>query len=59
MQHTAELRRCLIDCDVPQLRKLWAHVAPNWPQPKTDRDALVALHLARTQTNGIPFRARA
>jgi hypothetical protein len=59
MQHQAELRRCLIDCDVAQLRKLWAHIAPQWPQPKTERDMLVALHIARTNTNGIPFRARA
>jgi len=59
MHHAAELRRCLIECDVAQLRKLWRHVAPGLPQPDNDSDALVSLHLARTQAHTIPFRARA
>lgn len=59
MLHTAEVRRCLVECDVAQLRKLWAHIAPNMPQPKTDAEALAALHMARTQTVSIAFRARA
>ena len=59
MQHSAEVRRCLIDCDVAQLRKLWQHVAPHLPQPETDADALVSLHFARTLASFVSFRARA
>lgn len=59
MQHSAEMRRCLIDCDVVQVRKLWQHIAPHLPQPETDKDALVSLHYARTLARFVPFRLRA
>lgn len=59
MRHSAEMRRCLLDCDVVQLRKLWMHVAPDMPQPENDHAALISIHLARTMARFIPFRARA
>ena len=59
MQHSAEMRRCLESCDVAQLRKLWAHIAPNMPQPQTDADALVSLHIARTKASTLAFNSRA
>jgi len=59
MAHAAEMRRCLLDCDVAQARKLWAHVAPNMPQPESDEKTLAAIHMARTQMDSMPFKARA
>ena len=41
--------RCLEQCDVEGVRRLWHHVSPNMPQPQTDKDALVTIHMARTQ----------
>ena len=59
MKHSAELRRCLMDCDVPGIRRLWAHVAPHLPQPANDEAALITLHIARTQAESVPFHLRA
>lgn len=59
MHHHAEMRRCLEDVDVAGIRALWAHVSPNLPQPKTDDQALVVLHHARTQAQSIPLKLRA
>jgi len=58
--HADEMRRCLIDCDVPGLRKLWHHIYPKNPKPpQTDHEALCVLHYARTQTITINLRLRA
>lgn len=57
--HAEEFRRCLVDCDIEGVKKIWKHVAPNMPQPKNDRDALISIHMARTQTERLPFRFRA
>lgn len=59
MQHSVEMRRCLIDCDVAAIRKLWQHVSPHLPQPETDADALVSIHFARTMAVFVPFKLRA
>lgn len=59
MQHSAEMRRCLIGCDVAQVRKLWREIAPHLPQPENDAAALTALHYARTLAVFVPFRLRA
>jgi len=54
------MRRCLIDCDVAAMRKLWHHIAPkNAQAPKTDYEALCVLHYARTQAITINLRLRA
>jgi hypothetical protein len=52
-------RQALVDGDVGLVRKIWAHVFPNWPQPKTDEETLVTLHVARTAMDSIEFRHRA
>jgi hypothetical protein len=57
--HSAEFRRCLVDCDVQGIMRLWAHVAPKMPRPETDEDALICIHITRTITERIPFRFRA
>ncbi len=59
MDHAAEFRRCLEECDVPGIRRLSAHVMPHLPQPKSDAQALVSLHHARTQSAWIRIRLRA
>lgn len=59
MNHAAEFRRCLDECDVPAVRALWAHVAPELPQPRDDAEALASIHGARTYTRALPFWKRA
>lgn len=58
-QHAAEFRRCLNDCDVAALRKLWLHCFPHLPQPETDLQATIILHRARTEAESVPLRLRA
>ena len=57
--HSAEFRRCLVDCDKEGIRKIWKHVAPNMPIPENDDDTLVCIHITRTATERLPFRFRA
>jgi hypothetical protein len=57
--HSAEFRRCLVDCDVSTILKLWKHVFPSMPAPETDEDALICIHMTRTATERLPFRFRA
>ena len=52
-------RHCLETLDVEGVRRLWAHSAPHLPQPKSDADALTTLHMARTQCEALPLKARA
>lgn len=54
-----DIRRCLLEMDVPGIRAAWAKAAPHLPQPASDEEALIALHHARTQARSIPFRVRA
>lgn len=53
------MQRCLEAGDVAGVRRLWAHVRPGMPQPKTDREAEIILHMARTQSIVCSFAARA
>lgn len=55
----SEFRRCLEECDIDGVRKLWAHVSPHLPQPTSHADTLVIIHRARTQTNSIALNLRA
>src|SRR5262252_6110655 len=58
-KHSAELRRCLLACDIEGVRRLWQHVAPHLPQPESDAAALMSIHYARTQMVSLPLKARA
>ncbi len=49
MNHADEFRRCLIDLDADGIRRLWHHVSPHLPQPKSNDEALMTMHLARLQ----------
>lgn len=53
-----DIRRCLIECDVAGMRKLWGQVAPHLSQPASDHEALIALHHARTQAESVPIKLR-
>ena len=59
MKHSAEMHRCLRDCDVTAIRKLWRHIAPDMPQPRDDKEALGEIHYARTMVDSMPFKLRA
>lgn len=54
-----DFRRILEDCDVAAARLAWSKLAPHLPQPKSDEDALITLHRARTEAQSVPFKKRA
>lgn len=58
MRHSAEMLRCLAECDVAGALRLWRHVAPELADLDHGQ-ALISLHLARTQTRALEFRLRA
>ena len=58
-KHSAELRRCLLACDVEGVRRLWQHAMPHLPQPESDAAALISIHYARTQMASLPLKPRA
>lgn len=58
MEHSAEFRRALVECDVRAIRRLWQHVSPHLPQPKDDAAALIAIHMARVKMTTLPAKLR-
>lgn len=58
LAHAAEFRRCLIELDVRGIMRLWAHVSPHLHQPANEREALYTLHLARSNAQSLPLKAR-
>lgn len=59
VDHQIEFRRCLSECDVVAIRKLWRHVCPHLHQPSSDYEALATIHCARTQSVWLDLRSRA
>jgi len=59
MSHQETFRRALEEHDVETCWRIWAHVAPNMPQPKSEAEARAIMHHACTQTPIIAFRSRA
>lgn len=53
------MRQVLEECDIAGARALWAQISPNMPQPANDDEALVSLHMARTQSDFLRFKLRA
>lgn len=45
--------------DVGACRRAWAQLAPHLPQPKTDREAEILMHHARTGAESVAFAKRA
>jgi hypothetical protein len=58
MNHADEFRRCLIELDVVGMCDLWFHVAPHLHQPRNNEEALITLHIARTESRSISVRLR-
>jgi hypothetical protein len=58
-EHSVEMRRCLAECDVVGMRRLWHYIAPKAPAPQTDAEALIVLHHARTRAATLPLKLRA
>lgn len=52
------MRRCLVDCDVVQMRKLDQHLMPHLRE-MSDGEVLITIHITRTFSDFIPFRLRA
>ena len=57
--YSGAVRQCLLDVDVVTMRKLWAHLKPNFPQPDSDIGVEISIHYARTVTRTIGFKDRA
>jgi len=53
-----DVRRCLLELDVSGIQKLWAQAAPHLDQPKSDKETIVTLHMARTGAKSIPLKLR-
>ena len=53
-----EFRKITIALDANSARRAWSVIAPHLPQPATDAEALVCLHMARTAAQTIPPRLR-
>lgn len=58
MKHSEEMRRCLVDCDVVQMRKLDQHLMPHLRE-MSDGEVLITIYITRTFSDFIPFRLRA
>ena len=58
MDSNAAIKQCLEEMDVDGIRSLWHLVAPDAPQPETDFEAMVTLHMARTQMKIMTKRQR-
>jgi hypothetical protein len=56
--HANELAGYLEAVDVEGMRRLWRNVAPHMPL-HDDAGMVVAIHMARTQTEAVRFRHRA
>lgn len=52
-------REAIERLDVGLARKIWAHAMPHLPQPATDDEALLSMHVARTAMQSMRFRLRA
>lgn len=55
----SEFRRCLEELDVKGVQAIWAVVSSHLPQPKTEEETLITMHITRTQTESIALKKRA
>jgi hypothetical protein len=53
MSLASAFRRCLETLDIVGIRKLWSIVSPRARQLKSDEEAEIALHMARTATESL------
>lgn len=59
MSARSEFRQALRDRDVPLLRKAWAVLFPDEPQPVDEREATAQMHIARTMQGWMRLEERA
>lgn len=59
MSRADVFREALEAGDVAMLRAAFAKTAPHLPQPKTDAEAEITMHHARTQAESVTFAKRA
>ena len=52
------LRAALEALDVLAVRRLWRQASPHLPQPATDQEAIVSMHMARTAAQSMSPRLR-
>lgn len=52
------MRAALAALDVGLMRRMWAAISPHLPQPQSDADALIAMHMARTASESITLADR-
>lgn len=55
--HGAEIRRCLVNLDLPGMMRLWAHVAPHLAG-QAPKDALISMHIARCEMRTLPRKLK-
>lgn len=58
MASAAEFRAALASGDTRLVRKCAAAAMPHLPQPETDEEAEVLMHVARTETQSLPIKLR-
>ena len=59
MRAAGAFLQCLVEGDYRGVRRLFAALHPHLPAPASDEQAEIALHMARTQTQSVPFDLRA
>lgn len=59
MGSAAEFRAALASGDVRLVRRAAAIAFPHLPQPASDEEAEVLMHIARTETKSLPIKLRA
>jgi hypothetical protein len=56
-EHASEVRRCLLESDLPGLLRVWAHVAPHLCE-LTPRESMIAMHMARCEAKRMPRKLK-
>jgi hypothetical protein len=56
-QYDSEIRRCLLEADLPGLMKVWAVAAPHLCN-LSPQESLIALHMARCEAKRMPRKVK-
>ena len=59
MSHAGQFRQAMEDGDHLQLWRIWAEAMPHLPAPKTEEQAEIVMHRARTEAESMPLAKRA
>jgi len=58
VEHSAELRRCLLEADLHGLQAVWRHIAPHLAELPPDQ-AVISMHMARVESETMPAGIKA